>query len=192
MNMKFFQVGVPNSLFDEMEEKYAPPDHDVFHLTPPPFDSRANKYYEEMGQPPVSSNSFWNVYQQLLSLFWGAELSDDLTKVLSDLENHTEQIAKEKADVLPGLKPLRLGATVVGDGFIDGDESELEVSMTESDSGEEAGSSSIGHTRSRIFSAPTFSASMTPSKVTIGPTHNRNHNDRTTHRTHRTHTSLHT
>ena len=100
MNMKFFQVGVPNSLFDEMEEKYAPPDHDVFHLTPPPFDSRANKYYEEMGQPPVSSNSFWNVYQQLLSLFWGAELSDDLTKVLSDLKNHTEQIAKEKADVL--------------------------------------------------------------------------------------------
>ena len=190
--MKFFQVGVPNSLFDEMEEKYAPPDHDVFHLTPPPFDSHANKYYEEMGQPPVSSNSFWNVYQQLLSLFWGAELSDDLTKVLSDLENHTEQIAKEKADVLPGLKPLRLGATVVGDGFIDGDESELEVSMTESDSGEEAGSSSIGHTRSRIFSAPTFSASMTPSEVTIGPTRNRSHNDRTTHCTHCTRTSLHT
>ena len=126
-----------------MEAKYAPPDHDVFQLTPPPFDFRANKYYEEMGRPPVSSNSFWNVYQQLLALFQGAEKSDNLTEVLSELENHTEQIAKEKVDVLPGLKPLRLGATVVGEGIGDGSNSESGVEMTESEEEEtdEAGPS---------------------------------------------------
>jgi hypothetical protein len=80
------QIGVPDSLFDEMEAKYAPPEHDVFHLTPPPFDSRANKYYEKMGRPPVTSNSFWDVYQQLLAVFQEAVPSDDLTEVLSVLE----------------------------------------------------------------------------------------------------------
>ena len=152
-----------------MEATCAPPDHDVFQLTPPPFDSRANKYYEEMGRPPVSSNSFWNVYQQLLSLFRGAEPPDDLTQVLSNLENCTEQIAQEKVDVLPGLKALRLGATVVGDGIVDGNNSEFEVSMTESDEEEndrhrhrDEGGPSVSHT----LTAPTFEVSMTPSEYT--------------------------
>ena len=147
-----------------MEAKYAPPDHDVFQLTPPPFNSRANKYYEEMGRPPVSSNSFWDVYQQLLTLFRGAEPSDDLIEVLSDLENHTEQIAEEKVDVLPGLKPLRLGATVVGDGIVDGDDSELEVKMTDSESEElEEETNEAGPSMSH-----TLTASMTPSESSIG------------------------
>ena len=124
------QIGVPDSLFDEMEAKYAPPDHNVFQLTPPPFDSCTNKYYEEMGWPPVCSNSFWNVYQQLLALFWGAQPSDDLTEVLSDLENRSEQIVKEKVDVLLGLKALRVGVTVVGDGIIDDDNSDSGVEIT--------------------------------------------------------------
>lgn len=154
-----------------MEAKYAPPDHDVFQLTPPPFNSRANKYYEEMGRPPVSSNSFWDVYQQLLTLFRGAEPSDDLIEVLSDLENHTEQIAEEKVDVLPGLKPLRLGATVVGDGIVDGDDSELEVKMTDSESEElEEETNEAGPSMSH-----TLTASMTPSESSIGPTRTHRH-----------------
>ena len=174
-----------------MEAEYAPPDHEVFQLTPLPFDSHANKYYEEMGRPPVSSSSFWDVYQQLLARFRGAEPSDDLTEVLSDLENQTEQISKEKVDVLPGLKPLRLGATVVGDGINDND-SEIEVAMTESEEeeGNEAGpsaplshtSGTAGHGHGMTLalsessigptqpSAPTFAASMTPSESSIGPT----------------------
>jgi len=204
------QIGVPDSLFDEMEEKYAPPDHEVFQLTPPPFDSRANKYYEEMGQPPVSSNSFWNVYQELLAHFQGAEPSDDLTEVLSDLEKRTEQIAKEKVDVLPGLKPLRAGVnvTVVGDGVVNdghGNDSEIEATMTtsEEEEGNEAGpsgpctfaasmtpsESSTGtthHDPTRTRSAPTFVASMTPSETSIRPTRSR-----TIHSTRRTRSHTH-
>ena len=182
------QIGVPDSLFDEMEAKYAPPDHEVFQLTPFPFDSRANKYYEEMGRPPVSSDSFWNVYQQLLVRFQGARAepseSDDLTKVLSDLESHTERIAKEKVDVHPGLKPLRLGATVVGDGIdIDSNDSEIEVPMTESESEEDEAGPSAPCTSA----APTFEASMTPSESLIGPTRTIPSTSRSTHRTRRTH-----
>jgi hypothetical protein len=192
-----------------MEAKYAPPDHDVFQLTPPPFDSRATKFYEEMGRPPVSSNSFWNVFQELLALFQDAELSEDLTEVLSDLENRTEQIAKEKVDVLPGLKPLRLGATVVGDGIVEDNNSEIEVEMTESDSGEEETNEAAGvsgpstltasMTRTQAGSEsslaigrthpgdPTFVASMTPSERSVGPTRNHRNSDRSS--THHSHTA---
>ena len=182
------QIGVPDSLFDEMEAKYAPPDHEVFQLTPLPFDSHANKYYEEMGRPPVSSNSFWNVYQQLLVCFRSAKPSDDLTEVLSDLENHTEQILKEKVDVLPGLKPLRLGATVVGEG-IDNNNSEIEVTMTELE--EEPGSEEGNDLEAGpgVPSGSTFAASMTPSESSIGPT--RNHTILSNSSTHHTCTYNH-
>ena len=143
-----------------MEAKYAPSDHEVFQLTPPPFDSHANKYYEEMGRPPVSSNTFWNVYQQLLACFQGVDPLDDLTEVLSDLEDHTEQIAKEKVDVLPGLKPLRLGVTVVSNGVDGYNDSELEVGMTDSEEEEEEEEEAIEAGPSAPF---TFAASMTPS-----------------------------
>ncbi|KAH7904511.1 hypothetical protein BJ138DRAFT_1019057 [Hygrophoropsis aurantiaca] len=64
-----FKVVVPPALFDEMEAKYAPPDHPVFELVPQTFRQRAEELYQVIGSPQVSSDTFWDVYQHLLAQF---------------------------------------------------------------------------------------------------------------------------
>lgn len=168
-----------------MEAKYAPPDHPVFERTPPDFHSLASKHYDAMGQPLVTSKSFWTVYQDLLSRFKEEKTTNPLkyatfTAFLSERDQATEKIDKEEIPLLPGLKALRAGGEVVGSGA--GNESDAQsvcaemtedeedednnenndaptfmVSMTSSNLSTSASASSTGHR-----TAPTFEASMTP------------------------------
>lgn len=141
---------MPDTLFDEVEAKYAPPDHPVFQLTPPPFDRRANLYYDHMGQPPVSSTTFWTIYQDLLHFFQtmpereSQEDVGELQAVLEKLPRTEEHISNEdKIELLPGLPPIRAGGVVVGDGadednsvgsiYADLTDSELELDSEEED-----------------------------------------------------------
>ncbi|KAF8164944.1 hypothetical protein B0H34DRAFT_793384 [Crassisporium funariophilum] len=111
---------LPQGMFFLDFSQYAPPDHKVFQLTPPAFATRAAKrYYEAMGRPAIGSTNFWVVYQELLHCFktTASEQDDEnLLPILEQLEHDTARIAKEEIPMLPGLKPLRLGAKVVGDG----------------------------------------------------------------------------
>ncbi|KAF8876610.1 hypothetical protein CPB84DRAFT_412719 [Gymnopilus junonius] len=168
-----YKIGIPDALFDKMEAEYASHDHPVFQLTPPEFDTRANKYYNEMGRPLVTSNSFWSVYQGLLSAFKNSDSDDateELANVLSGLDEATRHISekdKDEVKLIPGLKPLRLGATVVGDGNGDrnsdggehGPDSDgsFEAEMTDSEEEQEEGEREVDH------APPSLVASMTPS-----------------------------
>ena len=57
---------MPDSLFDAMEQKYAPPEHPVFELVPPAFEIRAQHYYSAQKLEAVGSKTFWNIYSAFL------------------------------------------------------------------------------------------------------------------------------
>lgn len=92
-----------------MEAKYAPPDHEVFQLTPPPFDRQASEYYNKMERPEVNSKTFWDVYRQLLVHFkMQTNMDLDLATILQDNEDRATHISNEKVELLPDA-PFRLG-----------------------------------------------------------------------------------
>jgi hypothetical protein len=134
---------VPDSLFDAMEQKYAPPDHPVFELVPPAFGIWAQHYYSALKLEAVSSKTFWNVYSALLHAFKsGMDEDNELSPVLAEVERsstHIDQQECDKIDMLPGLKPFRAGGTAVGDGNISDSNQSIYVAMTESENEEEDG-----------------------------------------------------
>ena len=71
-----YQVHVTEELLNEAEQKWACPDDPVFQLTPPDFNAQASVFYEEIGHPPVTSDTFWTVYLRLLRKFEVAAVSD--------------------------------------------------------------------------------------------------------------------
>lgn len=72
----------PEHLADVRRE-YAPPDHYVFQLAPPAFDTQARDFMEEMGWPVVNEDSFWEVYSELLGYF--IALEDEPLQVMVSL-----------------------------------------------------------------------------------------------------------
>lgn len=129
---------MPDSLFDAMEQKYAPPDHPVFELVPPAFGIRAQRYYSQLKLGAVGSKTFWNIYSALLHAF-KSEMDNELSPVLAEVERstHIDQLENDKIDMLPGLMPFRAGGTAVGDGG-DGYNSDESLSATMTESEEEA------------------------------------------------------
>lgn len=122
LNKCHFQIPVPVELLDSMEEMYAPPEHPVFQLTPPGFDIRARFLYEEMGQPIINKDSFWNTYKDLLHRFQQPAEDTELDEVLA---THTETMQRlhdlswDEIPLLEGLKELREGGLVIGEGYGD-------------------------------------------------------------------------
>jgi hypothetical protein len=47
-----------------MEQEWAPPSDPVFQLVPATFEQQAAMLYQTLGQPVVSSTTFWTVYQE--------------------------------------------------------------------------------------------------------------------------------
>jgi len=52
-----------------MEARWAPRNNPVFRLVLPTFAQQAATLYADMGEPAVSSLTFWAVYQGLLAAF---------------------------------------------------------------------------------------------------------------------------
>jgi hypothetical protein len=98
-------------LFDEMEQEWAPPNDPVFRLVPATFEQQAAMLYHTLGQPAVSSATFWTVYQELLSAF--RTLPDNLQ--LAEALLSADEGANEEVPVLTGLRELRHGDNVVGE-----------------------------------------------------------------------------
>jgi len=107
------QVVVPTELFYEVEQEYAPPEHSVFELVPPAFDQRANVLYGGIGRPCVQSDTFWEVYRQLLYQFQLEE--ESLTPILTAHRDTLRALEEEDVmPLLPNLKELRNGAKIIG------------------------------------------------------------------------------
>ncbi|KAJ3753696.1 hypothetical protein EV360DRAFT_53031, partial [Lentinula raphanica] len=66
-NVLDFKVGIPLELIEELRSEYAPLDHEVFQLTPVPFDHAASSVYTQLGHPHIRFDSFWTVYRSLLA-----------------------------------------------------------------------------------------------------------------------------
>jgi hypothetical protein len=107
---------VSPSLLDDIEEIYAPPDHPVFKLVPDAFQAHAERYYEQMGDPVITSDTFWQIYQELLQKFKDHGIIDnDIILILENHHAHCTAIHEEEpVPILPGLRNLRNGDNVVG------------------------------------------------------------------------------
>ena len=104
------QVIVSSELFDEMEQEWVQPDDPIFQLVPPSFANQVTLLYSTMGQPPVSSLTFWAVYQDLLGLFHTLPEDPQLSGAL----HMADEGANDEVPVLTGLRELCHGDNVVG------------------------------------------------------------------------------
>ncbi|KAI9070331.1 hypothetical protein FKP32DRAFT_1663038 [Trametes sanguinea] len=101
-----FKVGVPEDLFNRMTERWAPPDHAVFQLVPPVFNQLISETYARIGSPVVTSDTVWQVYQQLLASIRNMPQVPDMHEELA-----TRSAAEaEEVALLAGLRDLRHGA----------------------------------------------------------------------------------
>ena len=86
-----------------MEKEWAPPSDPVFCLVPSAFDEQISELYDKLGSPPVSINSFWEIYLHLLNSFH--TLSIDFSMAFATANNGEEF----DLPLLPGLKEFRNG-----------------------------------------------------------------------------------
>lgn len=125
---------VPDVLFDEMEELYAPKDHPVFELTPPLFNQLAGNHYSNLGSPTVNSSSFWDVYTALLACFQSnahLTLNSELDSILEDARQALETALNDNIDILPGLQPYS-APLIPSENVTDDDQPTLEADFTDS------------------------------------------------------------
>ena len=101
-------------LIERLEHEHAPHDHEVFQLTPPLFHSQACKFYENMGNPPVNFETFWDVYLQLLYQFQDAN-SGALAPAIREHFESAARLVDEEVPLLPDMQELRQGGKVVGE-----------------------------------------------------------------------------
>ncbi|PSS37790.1 hypothetical protein PHLCEN_2v357 [Hermanssonia centrifuga] len=96
-----FSVKVDKAHLDEVRNKYAPPEHPVFHLVPPAFAEKARQFYGEAGHPVVTR-----------------ENDDDIRTAVNDRAAMPsvgeDPTGEEWMDLLP-LKPFRHRNCLVGD-----------------------------------------------------------------------------
>ncbi|KAJ3925361.1 MAG: hypothetical protein NXY57DRAFT_967953 [Lentinula lateritia] len=148
-----FKIGVPDSLLQKMETKYAPPDHAVFQLTPPEFNQRAVYFLRHtLGSPEINMDSFWDVYQNLLDLFRSETINNTLLgNELQEFLVAEEQIDSEVVELMEGQAELRYNGRVIGDAdeemdnsfFHHDSENYLEVDITDDEEEELEDSSSM-------------------------------------------------
>ena len=99
-------------IFDEMQQEWAPLDDPVSKLTPTSFHNQANDHYNSLGRPAISRGTFWDIYKSLLTCFRQGHV--DVT--IEEQFNLANLGADQDMDLLPGLREMRIGGEVVGDG----------------------------------------------------------------------------
>ena len=103
---------IATDMFDGMQQEWAPLDDPVFQHTPTSFHNQANNYYASLGRPAISRGTFWDVYTLLLACFRQGHV--DVT--IEEQFNLANLGANQDMDLLPGLREMRMGDEVVGDG----------------------------------------------------------------------------
>ncbi|EGO27331.1 hypothetical protein SERLADRAFT_435108 [Serpula lacrymans var. lacrymans S7.9] len=61
-----FAVKIQGNYLEQVQETYAPPDHGVFNLVPPEFAIYAEEFMSSIGDPTVTNNNVWEIYNNLL------------------------------------------------------------------------------------------------------------------------------
>ncbi|KAJ7177077.1 hypothetical protein C8R46DRAFT_1246406 [Mycena filopes] len=111
-----FKIKVEPAFIEEVREQFAPRDNEVFELVPPDFHAIIAQIYVEIGEPPITRGTCWDVYRQLLGAFRGLDATHDIPQDI-DAEWGYAMAGDEHAndiDLTPGLQPLRNGDNVVG------------------------------------------------------------------------------
>ena len=57
---------MPDDVITAAEQQWAPPDHPVFELVPPVFDTFITWVNVQCGSPQVDFDHFWDIYKHLL------------------------------------------------------------------------------------------------------------------------------
>lgn len=70
-------------MLDEAEAKWAPPGDPVFQLAPPDFEPYVAQCFEDLGNPEVTFDTFWDVYCELQDLVEVA-IPGDIAMTLSE------------------------------------------------------------------------------------------------------------
>ena len=102
-------------MFDGMQQEWAPLDDPVFQLTPTSFHNQANDHYASLGRPAISRGTFWDIYKSLLACFRQGLVDVTIEK---DFNLANLGANQDTMDLLPGLREMRVGDEVVGDGAV--------------------------------------------------------------------------
>ncbi|KAJ7032819.1 hypothetical protein C8F04DRAFT_958458, partial [Mycena alexandri] len=100
--------------------QFAPRENEVFQLVPPDFHAIIAQIYVEIGEPPVTRGSCWDVYRQLLSAFRALDEAHHIPHDIDTEWGYMTAGDEHAGDIelAPNLQPLRNGDDVVGqDGF---------------------------------------------------------------------------
>jgi len=100
-------------MIDGLEAEFAPRNHEVFQLTPPEFHTRASDFYNSLSRPPITFDTFWPIYHQLLECFTKAD-SEALLPVIDAYFGTIKRVDEEEIQLLPGQEELRVGGKVIG------------------------------------------------------------------------------
>lgn len=138
---------ISDALLDELEQRWAPPAHDVFKLVPDEFVDRIQPLYLNLGEPQVSFDSFWNIFCHLIQLLRD-EPQDLAFQDILDRHSSVSQHELEEVPLMSGLQDFHLGghdaetSTEENRGSHDGRRQESEVLYADfSDAGSDVGSS---------------------------------------------------
>jgi hypothetical protein len=82
-----------------MEQKWALHDLPVFQLVLPPFEKHVNSLYISFRKPAVWFQTFWYVYDQLLTAFRAHPQTVSLVEALENADNGAE----EEVPLISGL-----------------------------------------------------------------------------------------
>ncbi|KAJ6475574.1 hypothetical protein C8R45DRAFT_1054726 [Mycena sanguinolenta] len=112
------RINVNQEAIDTVRNLYCPQDHEVFQLVPPDFAVIITQLYVEIGEPPITRISCWNIYLKLLHCF---HTLDDMYSIPEEIDAKwgyaltlaRDDYAKE-IELLPNLQPLRNGDAVIG------------------------------------------------------------------------------
>ncbi|EGO18514.1 hypothetical protein SERLADRAFT_408531 [Serpula lacrymans var. lacrymans S7.9] len=109
-----FAVKVHPPYLTEVRDKYAPPDHPVFHLVPPAFSLQARTFWDAANYPQVGRENIWDIYLHLLQQFRDQPNNMELRTVMALSVNSNEEDESEFMPVME-LPPHRQRRRVVGD-----------------------------------------------------------------------------
>src|ERR1700678_2534355 len=105
---------ISTDMFDGMQQEWAPVDDPVFQLTPTSFHNQAADHYTSLRCPAISRGTFWDVYKLLLACF----RQEPVDVTIKEEFNLANLGANQDMDLLPGLREMRIGDEVVGDGVV--------------------------------------------------------------------------
>ncbi|KAJ7200378.1 hypothetical protein GGX14DRAFT_660301 [Mycena pura] len=107
-----FKIAVNREHIETVRQMYAPRDHEVFQLVPADFAQLAWSLHEQLGQPSVTRDNVWNIYNNLYSGFRAIMRMNDLPISIDGWEivqiMAQDDYTSDDIDLIPDLISLPL------------------------------------------------------------------------------------